>query len=176
MLRYRHRLSKDVDIFVPDVQYLGYLSPRLNPVAEGITDDYVDDTIYVKLILPAGEIDFVASQNLTPVPFEQWTLLGRTVKVETAVEIVAKKMWHRGHRVKARDLFDLALVIREEPEKLREAAQFLTRHRAAFLEQLETRKESLQESFAAIAALDFRPTYAECVEVAREFLNGLPAA
>ena len=30
MRRYRHRVSKDVDIFVPDPQYLGYLSPRLN--------------------------------------------------------------------------------------------------------------------------------------------------
>jgi hypothetical protein len=30
MLRYRHRRSKDIDIFVPDPQYLGYVTPRLN--------------------------------------------------------------------------------------------------------------------------------------------------
>lgn len=30
MRRHRHRVSKDIDIFVPDPQYLGYLSPRLN--------------------------------------------------------------------------------------------------------------------------------------------------
>ncbi len=29
MLRYRHRMSKDIDIFVPDPQYLGFVSPRL---------------------------------------------------------------------------------------------------------------------------------------------------
>ncbi len=29
MLRYQHRRSKDIDIFVPDPQYLGYVSPRL---------------------------------------------------------------------------------------------------------------------------------------------------
>jgi hypothetical protein len=28
MLRYRHRRSKDIDIFVPDPQHLGYVSPR----------------------------------------------------------------------------------------------------------------------------------------------------
>ena len=33
MRRFRHRLSKDVDIFVPDPQFLGYMSPRLNDTA-----------------------------------------------------------------------------------------------------------------------------------------------
>lgn len=33
MRRYRHRFSKDIDIFVPDPQYLGYLTPRLNTKA-----------------------------------------------------------------------------------------------------------------------------------------------
>lgn len=28
MRRHRHRISKDVDIFVPDAQWLGYLTPR----------------------------------------------------------------------------------------------------------------------------------------------------
>ncbi|HEY4371034.1 MAG TPA: nucleotidyl transferase AbiEii/AbiGii toxin family protein [Burkholderiales bacterium] len=176
MLRYRHRLSRDVDIFVPDPQTLGYVTPRLSDVAESITENYVEAALYVKLVLPAGEIDFVAAPNLTAAPFEEWRLLEHAVKVETATEIVAKKMWHRGDRATARDLFDLALVIREEPEDLRKAAPFLVRHRAAFLEQLETRKEVLQEAFAAIDALDFRPTYAECVAVAREFLDGLPAS
>ncbi len=93
MLRYQHRLSKDVDIFVPDPQYLGFVTPRLSDVAAGISTDYVESTEFVKLIRPEGEIDFVASPNLTEVPFEHWLLLGRTVKVETAAEIVAKKLW-----------------------------------------------------------------------------------
>lgn len=55
MLRYQHRLSKDVDIFVPDPQYLGYLSPRLSEVAESITPDYVEGPGYIKLLRPEGE-------------------------------------------------------------------------------------------------------------------------
>jgi hypothetical protein len=37
MLRHRHRISKDVDIFVSDPQYLAYLTPRLNTKAESLT-------------------------------------------------------------------------------------------------------------------------------------------
>jgi hypothetical protein len=68
MLRYRHRRSKDIDIFVPDPQYLGYVSPRLSEVAEAISADYVEGAGFVKLIRPEGEIDFVASPNLTAHP------------------------------------------------------------------------------------------------------------
>ena len=39
MLRYGHRLSKDIDIFVPDPQYLGFVSPRLSDVAESVTHE-----------------------------------------------------------------------------------------------------------------------------------------
>lgn len=42
MLRYRHRFSRDIDLFVPDPQYLGFVTPRLSETAEGITSDYVE--------------------------------------------------------------------------------------------------------------------------------------
>ena len=37
MLRHGHRLSKDIDIFVPDPQYLGFVSPRLSDAAESVS-------------------------------------------------------------------------------------------------------------------------------------------
>jgi hypothetical protein len=40
MFRYEHRLSKDIDIFVPDPQYLGFVTPRLSDTAADLTDDY----------------------------------------------------------------------------------------------------------------------------------------
>ena len=103
MLRYAHRQSKDIDIFVPDPQYLGYVSPRLSDVAAEVSEDYVEAAGYVKLIRPEGEIDFVAASNLTNSPYEIWHILGREIKVETSAEIVAKKLWHRGHTATARD-------------------------------------------------------------------------
>jgi hypothetical protein len=85
------------------------VSPRLSEVAEAISADYVEGAGFVKLIRQEGEIDFLASPNLTATPFETWSLERRSVRVETAAEIVAKKLWHRGDQVSARDLFDLSL-------------------------------------------------------------------
>ena len=50
MRRYRHRFSRDVDIFIPDPQYLGYLSPHLNDTAEEMTDDYTLQANFLKLL------------------------------------------------------------------------------------------------------------------------------
>ena len=175
MLRYHHRLSKDIDIFVPDPQYLGYVSPRLSDVAESVSQDYVEGPGYIKLLRAEGEIDFVASPNLTEPAFETWRLLGRTVRVETAAEIVAKKLWHRGDRATARDLFDLSLVIEREPHALRQAARFLTRHRAIFIEQLHVRRSVLKAQFDAIDFLDYQPSYEDSLARAEKFLNSLPS-
>jgi hypothetical protein len=82
MLRYNHRHSKDIDIFVPDPQYLGYLKAQLREAAETTGADYQEGARYLKLLRPEGEIDFVASTNLTEAPYEPWSLMGRTVLVE----------------------------------------------------------------------------------------------
>lgn len=173
MLRHGHRLSKDIDIFVPDPQYLGFVSPRLSDVAESVTSDYVEGPGYIKLLRPEGEIDFVASLNLTPSPFEVWQLLGQQVRVETSAEIVAKKLWHRGDRATARDLFDLALVIEREPQSLLSASNYLVRHRSAFLSQIEQRKEILKLQFDAIDRLAYQVTYEQAQCLASDFLSGL---
>lgn len=57
MLRIGHRFSKDIDLFVPDPQYLGFVNPRLSEVAEGISPDYAENAESIKLILDEGEID-----------------------------------------------------------------------------------------------------------------------
>ena len=173
MLRYHHRLSKDIDIFVPDPQYLGYVSPRLSDVAESVSGQYVEGPGFIKLLRPEGEIDFVASPNLTRDPFEIWELLGRQIKVETSAEIVAKKLWHRGDRATARDLFDLALVIAREPESLATASASLTRHRESFLQQVDQRRTVLKAQFEAIDTLDYQPTYDEAADAAAAYLLSL---
>lgn len=93
MFRYQHRLSKDIDIFFPDPQYLGFVTPRLSDIAAKVSSQYVEhQNAYVKLIRAEGEIDFVVSPNLTETPFEIWNIGGIAVKVETAAEIIAKKL------------------------------------------------------------------------------------
>lgn len=174
MLRYKHRLSKDIDIFVPDPQSLGYVNPRLSDVAAGITEDYEESALAIKLTLEDGEIDFVASPNLIGDAFEEWVLWNRPVRVETAAEIVAKKMWHRGDRPTPRDLFDLCLAIEKEPDALRTAGRFLARHRDVFLRELATNADALSRRFAEIRTLDYTPSYDYCTRLATEFLQDLP--
>jgi hypothetical protein len=124
-------------------------------------------------LMREGEIDFVASKNLTGNPFETWTLLRRSVRVETAVEIIAKKRWHRGDRLSARDLFDLSLVIEHEPEALRAAARFLVKHRAALLHQLDERAAVLQAQFEAIDVLRYKQRFEVAATRAATFLVSL---
>jgi hypothetical protein len=174
MFRYGHRLSKDIDIFVPDPQYLGYVTPRLSDTAASLTEDYTEmPGSFVKLQFEEGEVDFVAAPNLTDLAWEPWEIQGRPVRVETSAEVIAKKMYHRGDRATARDLFDLAMVVEREPDALAAAAPFLMRHRHRFLEQIGRPGAGFVATFEAIAATGYRPSLAHCVEVATAYLSEL---
>jgi len=136
MFCYHHRLSKDIDIFVPDPQYLGFFTPQLSNTAADLTQDHTEQPgAFVKLQFDEGEVDFVAAPNLLADAWETWRIGGHSVKVETAAEVIAKKMYHRD-RATARDLFDFALLIEREPQQLLAATPFLLRHREAFLSQI----------------------------------------
>jgi hypothetical protein len=171
MRRYRHRVSKDIDIFLPDPQLLGYVSPRLNPAAEALTTDYVEQAGFVKLYFPEGEIDFVASGFLTPDPVRVEPIAGRAVRVETSAEIIAKKLWHRGAELTARDLFDFALVATREPEALHLLRDILAAQRRLLLERLESREEMLRTVFSQLQTLEFQPSFDDCVKALREALE-----
>jgi hypothetical protein len=174
MFRYGHRLSKDIDIFVPDPQYLGYVTPRLSDTAASLTEEYTQmPGSFVKLQFEEGEIDFVAAPNLTDSAWEWWEIQGRPVRVETAAEVIAKKMYHRGDRATARDLFDVAMVAEREPDALAAAAPFLMRHRDRFLEQIGRPGPGFVATFEAIAATGYRPNLEHCIAVATAYLSAL---
>ena len=171
MRRHHHRFSKDVDIFVPDPQILPYLSPRLSDAAESMTTNYIEQAGFIKLVFDEGEIDFVASAPLTENPTTAEILFGRPVQIENSSEIIAKKVWHRGVEFTARDLFDLAMVIELEPEALISIRPILRDRREVVLKRLSEHSTSLREAFAALDAMNYRRTYDECVDLAKEALN-----
>ncbi|MDR3479165.1 MAG: nucleotidyl transferase AbiEii/AbiGii toxin family protein [Burkholderiaceae bacterium] len=175
MLRYAHRNSKDIDIFVPDPQSLGFVTPRLSDVAESLADDYVETSGYVKLYLATGEIDFVAAPNLTSPGYEIHTIFGREVRVETAVEVIAKKLWHRGDKITGRDIFDFALIAERDPDSLEQNAQFMVRHATAIFQQLSERYEPLRIQFEAVEALTFHPSFDKACETLRSSLSTMLA-
>jgi hypothetical protein len=171
MLKHKHRFSKDIDIFISDPQYLNYLSPRLNAVAESMTEDYVEQGNFLKLQFKEGEIDFVASAPLTENPTRTERLFDRDVQVETSTEIVAKKIWHRGDTFKARDIFDLAMVVELEPTALIPMQPILRDRRAAVLARIASVDDLLRHDFAELDILDYTRSYDECVVIVKQALE-----
>jgi hypothetical protein len=171
MLRIGHRQSKDIDLFIPDPQMLGYISPRLSDEAEALSTDYEENAEFIKFYLPAGEIDVVVGTSLTANPFDEVIHEGRKLRVETCAEIVAKKLWHRGDRGAVRDLFDLCAVADAEPAAIEQAAPFFARHGATFLQRLDERAGIARQEFAAIDALRFTRSFDDCLAQAQVLLK-----
>ncbi|HTN98621.1 MAG TPA: nucleotidyl transferase AbiEii/AbiGii toxin family protein [Nordella sp.] len=125
MLRYRHRFSRDVDLFIDDVQYLSYLSPRLSDRA---TDDilgYSEQANHLRLEYPEGEIDFL---TVAPV-FPDLKPIGEPIEgVDGAVrlmadkEIIGQKLFYRAATFTGRDLYDFVAVTKGRPELLNDEA------------------------------------------------------
>lgn len=164
MFYYAHRKSKDIDIFIPDPQFLAYINPRIGGHGEDVTSEYKDAAEYVKLFLSEGEIDFVASSTLTKNPFEEYEVLGRNILLETPIEIVAKKLWHRGDRATPRDLLDLAMVIDHQYSEILDHRDVFLKNIEAFTNQCESRKSVMLPVFDAIERIEFNLSFDECLE------------
>src|ERR1700676_4972301 len=65
MFRFEHRLSKDIDFFLHDVQWLSLLTPRLNDTTAAMVTNYIEQANSIKLVLPHGDIDFVVTGTVT---------------------------------------------------------------------------------------------------------------
>lgn len=170
MLRLNHRHSKDIDLFVPDPQYLGFVTPRLSDAAETLTTEYQEGAVFVKLLLAAGEIDFVVGPPLTDSPWEVVTHAGREIRVESCAEIVAKKMHHRGDQAKARDLFDLCAVAELEPTAISVAKPFMERHARSFLTGLRERRDLTKADFDKIERISYDRSFDDCLALAERIL------
>jgi hypothetical protein len=171
MRRYRHRVSRDVDIFVPDPQFLGYLDPELNDAVDALTPRHLKGAGFLRLYFPEGEVDFIAAAPVTGKPWAVETVFARRVQVDTSIEIVAKKIRYRAATLTARDLFDFALVAREHPREMAKIGTVLRECRDAVLDRLSAGEKALRTTFAELDVLDFRPSYDECVRVLRQQLG-----
>lgn len=68
MTYYNHRKSKDVDIFLRDVQLLTRFTPRLNDDVADRVDDYTEMSSFLKLKVKQQEIDFIVAPFLHKSP------------------------------------------------------------------------------------------------------------
>ncbi|MHB8422792.1 MAG: hypothetical protein ACYC9S_09325 [Leptospirales bacterium] len=70
MLEMSHRVSRDIDLFIRDPQWIGLISPRLNDKVESLVSGYEEDATFLKLKFSEGEIDFIVRMSLTGLPPE----------------------------------------------------------------------------------------------------------
>lgn len=170
MRRFRHRYSKDVDIFVPDPQYLNYLDPERNEVVEGLTPRIVRAENYLRLTFDEGEVDFIAAVPVTENPRTVESVMDRQVQVDTSIEIIGKKTRYRSTGFTARDIFDFALVAEREPAEVKRGRPALQQRREEILERLSKGDLLLRTTFAELDVLDYRPTYDHCLRIVKESL------
>jgi Nucleotidyl transferase AbiEii toxin, Type IV TA system len=93
MLQIGHRESHDVDIFLPDAQFLAFLDPKLHDFEfEFRPSDYAGDGAgFLKLAFDGiKEIDFIVGHALTATPTTKRWIEGEDVDLETAKSLPRK--------------------------------------------------------------------------------------
>jgi predicted nucleotidyltransferase component of viral defense system len=116
MFRFEHRLSKDIDFFMHDAQWLSLLTPRLNDTTAAMTTRYIEQGSSLKLVLPRGDIDFVVSAAVTDADTnDSIEFMGRTFLLEATEEILAKKLLYRAAQFQPRDVFDFVVAVEKDP-------------------------------------------------------------
>jgi hypothetical protein len=103
-----HRISYDIDIFFEHAAVLRRLSPNANPKIRQLSDNWQQPGHYLKIERPEGDIDFLVTRSFTETPYYEYGFQGRTIHVETPIEIISKKIHFRGSQFTVRDIFDFA--------------------------------------------------------------------
>ncbi|MER8784332.1 nucleotidyl transferase AbiEii/AbiGii toxin family protein [Mesorhizobium sp. M1006] len=140
MIQIGHRESHDIDIFLEDPQLLGFIDPSKSRLRfDLVPSDYQGDGLrFQKFAFEGiGEIDFIVAGALTTTPFETCVVEGRTVRLETIPEIIAKKVYYRGSEAKPRDIFDIAAAARSQLGEVVNALRTLPEHVARTRERME---------------------------------------
>ncbi|MBR1241929.1 nucleotidyl transferase AbiEii/AbiGii toxin family protein [Bradyrhizobium sp. AUGA SZCCT0240] len=182
MLHSDHRLSKDIDAFIDDPQYLGIMSPDVTDVWDCRTWDQAAH--YLKLGYPEGEIDFIVSSplsdlattfhgvDLTDLPAKRKV----TIEIEHPAEIALKKMHYRPTMLKSRDIFDIAVADSIDHEALIGNLHEISDKQNA----LRKRLDAIDPKFlqAELAELDIQEGWDDqkknCLETARSLVEQIP--
>lgn len=171
MLRHRHRVSKDIDIFLDDPQWLGYFNPEISDAADEIADFAIVDRRFLKLYCPEGEIDFIVAGNISRNPTVETDIFGRMVRAETTPEIIAKKLVYRAVDFTARDLFDLSLALHVDLKGMVEIQALSAPHAQTILSRIDSNRARFEEDYQAIIALDWHPPFDECFAACHRWLE-----
>lgn len=182
MLHANHRLSKDIDAFIDDPQYLGIMSPKVTEVWNCRTWD--ETAHYLKLIYTEGEIDFIVSGplsglgtdtyeiDLTDLPAARKVL----IQVEHPAEIALKKMHYRPTMLKARDIFDIAVADSIHHDALVGNLSAISDKKSALTKRLDNIDRKFLQ--AELAELDIQAGWDDekknCLDTTRSLVKQIP--
>lgn len=119
MLALRHRLSDDIDLFIRDPQWIGYLTPRLNDEVGSQVLRFEESSDFLKLTYETGEIDFIVRMSLLGAEPQSSEL--SAFRLEPVSEVLAKKLFYRGWALAARDLYDWWAICQWAPAEIDQA-------------------------------------------------------
>ncbi len=172
-LRIAHRLSDDIDLFVPGGP-LRRFAPANNPAAGKISTIFQWPGHYLKFECGEGEIDFLSPHLQTEPGFTLERFRDRGIALETLDEVIVKKIRFRAAQFTSRDVFDLAAVGRHHAR----LSHVLASEVADALPRLKAVVAARAQNPAALAA-GVRPTAAFqdlCATAHEEALAAIDAA
>ena len=173
-----HRLSKDIDAFIDDPQYLALLSPDTTDVWNCQAWDRAAN--YLKLKYPEGEIDFIVTAPISTLPAVERTIeMGDArpgIRLDAPAEIALKKLHYRATMLKARDLFDIAVIDAMNGETLGAHLHEVADKKPDLLRRLDSMKEDYLRD--ELAELDIRSRWnrqkSHCLSTVRALIERIP--
>ena len=113
--QWRHRLSTDVDVFVPGRASMAALSPEWDPQFVNVMQSLCANHVAVqarslKFTFPSGRVEITALDPTPPLEPQHATVDGREVRILPNVCILAGKIAGRGMRMPSRDVFDICVA------------------------------------------------------------------
>jgi len=118
---YQHRLSFDIDLFVTDFQIMNYLSPKhwLEDTSLFNKNTYRDMPDHIRVLYLEGniKIDILVSENSTDsyLKNDSRSIFNGIVYVESAEQILSKKIVYRKEDNLTRDIIDIAVYLEKNP-------------------------------------------------------------
>ncbi|MCS3725773.1 nucleotidyl transferase AbiEii/AbiGii toxin family protein [Bradyrhizobium betae] len=178
MIHTDHRLSKDIDAFIDDPQYLALLSPDTTDVWSCSAWDCAAN--YLKLKYPEGEIDFIVTAAISTLPAIEQTIdldgARPLIRLDAPAEIALKKLHYRATMLKARDIFDIAVIDATSGDTLSAHLHEVTDKKSDLLRRLDGMKEDYLRD--ELAELDIRPRWEKqkqtCLETVKALVARIP--
>lgn len=177
-----HRMSRDIDAFIDDPQYLSLLSPETTDVWACSAWDRAAH--YLKLKYPEGEVDFIVTAPISSLPSieKQIDLTGirkgskPTIQLDSPTEIALKKLHYRATMLKSRDVFNISVINAIDGDTLNANLHEVAEKKGDLLRRLSNIKEDFLQ--AELAELDIRPAWEKhketCLETVRAIVGRIP--